>query len=202
MFRADGHEGITHDVHLDVAKSAHRVRQDRKEITGILGVVHDVVGSFAGEDGYRAVRGFQAGVGVQRLPRVDVLVLSDAIGVGAGVAECRLVRLAGDGPAQIDQGQLHGPADSGIGPPAGAEAVVAAIDVEFFDYGTTDNHEGRVYASGAHHPAKVEPVVHHGLDGGNDHGHILGQATGHHSVHGDSFHGRFSAQRRQFGDDL
>ena len=197
VFRSDDHEGIAHHVGLNVAQGAHGVGQHRQEIPWVVGMVHDVVGSFGGEDGYGAIRGLQTNVGMQGLPGVGVLVFSHAIGVGARMAECRLVGLAGNGPAQIDQGQFHGAADGGVGPPSRTEAIVAAVDVQFFDDRAADDDQRRVDAGRAHHAAEVEPFVHHGLDGRDDHGHMFREAASHHRVHGDALHGGPAAQRRQ-----
>ena len=165
-------------------------------------VVHDVVGRFCRKDGHRAVRGVEAKLHVHWLPRVGVLVLRDAVGVGAGVSEGRLVGLAGDCTAQIEQRQLDRPAYRGVGPPAGPEAVIAAVDVELLGDGAVDDEQRGVYASGAHDAPQVEPVVHHGLQRGDYHRHVLGQAAGHHGVDGDALHSRPAAEGRQFGDQL
>ena len=55
LFRSGDHEGIAHHVGLNVAQGAHGVGQNRQEIPWVVGVVHDVVGRFGGEDRYGAI---------------------------------------------------------------------------------------------------------------------------------------------------
>ena len=38
--------------------------------------------------------------------------------------------------------------------------------------------------------------------GGDDHGHVLWYAAGHHGVHGNALHRGTSAEGRQFGDEF
>ena len=141
VFRTDDHEGVAHHVGLNVAQGAHGVGQHRQEVPGVVGVVHDVVGRFGGKDSHGAIRWVQTGIGVQRLPGIGLLVLGHAVGVGARMAERRLVGLAGDGPAQVEEDEFDGPADGGVGPPSRTEAVVAAVDVQLFNYWSADNHQ-------------------------------------------------------------
>ena len=139
---------------------------------------------------------------VHRHPRVGGFVLCDAVGVGPGVTEGGLVGLAGNSAAQVDQRQLDGAAYGGVGPPSRPETVVAAVYVELLDSRAVDDEQRRVDAGGAHDAAQVESLVHHGLQGGDDHGHVIGDAAGHYGVDSDALHRGTSAEGRQFGDEL
>ena len=124
---ADNHEGVTHDVHLNVAQGAHGVGKNGQEVPRVGGVVHDVVRRLRREHRHRTVGRGEAQLDVHWLPGVGVLVLGNAVGVGARVAEGGLVGLARYGAAQVEQDQLDRAADGRIGSPTGAEAVVAAV---------------------------------------------------------------------------
>ena len=82
------------------------------------------------------------------------------------------------------------------------KAVVSTVYVELLHNRPVNYQQRRVDAGGAHHTAQVEALVHHRLQRGDDHWHVLRQAAGHNGVDRDALHGGPPAQRRQLGDEL
>ena len=93
-------------------------------------MVVQVVVRFGGHDCDDAVFGGKAVADVVGRERAFFLVFAEAEGIFGGGAEGRAIHNPRLRPTHIIQNQLQGSADRGVGAPALAEAIGAAVDVQ------------------------------------------------------------------------
>src|SRR5437762_3214281 len=78
----------------------------------------------------------------ERLPVAIALVLGEAEGVLAGIAECRAVDGAGNAAADVAHDQLQGAADRGVGAVALAQRIDARIHADLARHRAVDDDQG------------------------------------------------------------
>src|SRR3546814_178885 len=96
-----------------------------------------------GDDEDGAVFRLVALLHMVRREGADLLVLGDAVGVFAGMAERRLVEVAGPTAADVEQDHPDCPADGRVGAIAGAEAVMPGVHADLLADRTVHHQERR-----------------------------------------------------------
>ena len=139
---------------------------------------------------------------VERTPGGVFFVLTDAVGVFAGVAMGSHVGDAGEAATNVAADKADRPADGGVGAPALSKDVLTAVDLEFVANGAVDDYEMAPRVSGGLAAIEIVGRVGDGLDARYDNGQVFGTAAGHDGIDGDLFNGGLAAAGFQGGDDL
>src|SRR6266542_3170114 len=151
-------------------------------------MVVDDEGPLAREDCHRALAMPMAALDVERLPGRDLLVLADAVGVAAGMAEGGHGNLTRPGAPEIDHDEPEGAADGGIGAEAGAKDTGRAVDTQSLADGTVHDDQRRRGIRRARLPVEIEGRIAGRLDDGKHDGKVVRTTPGHDGVDGELLH--------------
>ena len=159
-------------------------------------VVIEVVRALTGHDGHDRVGGREAALDVIGRPGVLFLVLAEAEGELGGVALGRAVHFARLGTGHVQQYQAERAADRGIGLAALAEAVGAAVDVEFVADRAAYHDHRRAGMRSRERAVQVEFRLEHASQRGGHDRKVFRLAACHHGVGGHRLDGRYDLARR------
>ena len=169
-----------------VARDSHVVAERGEDpLGGVRELVVELVGRLRRHHRHGGLVRAEAVLDMEWRPRALRLVLGDDVREFARVAERSTVERPGDRAADVAHHEAHRAADGQVRAPAGAEEVVARVDVERAGDRPVDDHEHARARRGRSRAVVAPARVGDALDRGDDHGHVLGLAARHHRVDGD-----------------
>ena len=118
----------------------------------------------------------------QRLPVGIGLVLGEAEGVLAGIAQGRAIDGAGQAAADIAHDELQRAADRGVGAVALAQRIDAAVHADRLGGRAVDDHQRAGEMRGAEQAVQHEQRIERRLEHAQHHRHVFRLAARHHRV--------------------
>ena len=128
-------------------------------------------------------------------PGIFFLVLAEAEGELGGIALVRAVHFAGLGAGDVEQHQTE-LAAFGVGLPALAEAVRAAVDVDLLADRAADHDHRRTGMRRGQRAVQIVLGVEHAAQRGGRDREVFGPASRHHGVRRERLNGRDDLARR------
>ena len=165
-------------------------------------MVLDVVGALAAEDGDGVLFRGEAAGGVEGGPGALLEVLGGAEGDLSGGPLRGAIATTGPGARDRELDEAEGASEGRVGGEAGSEAAAPGVDAKLVRDRAADEQEERDRVGRRVDAGEVELRVGDGAHGGDEQGHVLGEAAGHDGVHGDGVDGGLATPRRQDADDL
>ena len=134
-------------------------------------------------------------------PRARLLVLGDAIGVFAGMAQRALVEVARPAAADIQQYQPQRPADCRVGAVARAEGVAVAVHADRTGNRAVDDQQGCGHVGRRLDPVQIERLGRQRQHRRAHHRRIFGLAPGHDHIDRQHLARQVAVARRHLAFD-
>ncbi len=169
-----------------VAGDPHVVRQRGEDALGrARELVVELVRSLRRHHGDGGLLGAESALDGKRRPRALRLVLGDHVRELARVADGAPVEQARHRAAHVAHHQAQGAADREVGAPAGAEEVIARVDVQLARDGPVDDQQHRGAARRGAGPVVAPARITDPFHRRHHDRHVLGLAARHDRVDGD-----------------